>query len=62
MKITGYPLERAILPFTMNPAKSTNLSDRIGTLEIGKEADYFIMDEQFNVLKTFIHGKQVYTR
>ena len=62
MKITGYPLERAILPFTMNPAKSTNLSDRIGTLEIGKEADYFIMDEQFNVLKTFIHGEQVYTR
>ncbi|MCH5156797.1 MAG: N-acetylglucosamine-6-phosphate deacetylase [Clostridiales bacterium] len=39
---TGLPLPEAIKLWTVNPAKLVGLSDRIGTIEIGKDADFII--------------------
>lgn len=39
---TGLPLPEAIKIWTVNPAKLVGLSDRIGTIEVGKDADFII--------------------
>ena len=39
---TGLPLHEAIKLWTVNPARLVGLSDRIGTIEIGKDADFII--------------------
>lgn len=43
---------------TKNPAKKLNLYDKIGSLEVGKSADFVIFDENFNIKKVFIDGQQ----
>ena len=42
VSFTGLPLAEAIKLWTVNPAKLVGLSDRIGTIEIGKDADFII--------------------
>ncbi len=39
---TGLPLHEAIKIWTVNPARLVGLSNRIGTIEIGKDADFII--------------------
>ncbi len=39
---TGLPLSEAIKMWTVNPAKLVGLEGRIGTLEVGKDADFII--------------------
>lgn len=39
---TGLPLSEAIKLWTVNPAKLIGLSDRIGTIEVGKDADFIL--------------------
>lgn len=39
---TGLPLAEAIKMWTVNPAKLVGLSDRIGTIEVGKDADFIL--------------------
>ena len=42
VSFTGLPLTEAIKLWTVNPAKLVGLSDRIGTIEVGKDADFII--------------------
>ena len=39
---TGLPLHEAIKLWTVNPAKLVGLSNRIGTIEVGKDADFIL--------------------
>ena len=39
---TGLPLAQAIKMWTVNPAKLLKMESRIGTIEIGKDADFII--------------------
>ena len=39
---TGLPLREAIKLWTVNPAQLVGLQDRIGTIEVGKDADFII--------------------
>ena len=39
---TGLPLPEAIKLWTVNPARLVGLSDRIGTIEVGKDADFIL--------------------
>ena len=39
---TGLPLHEAIKLWTVNPARLVGLHDRIGTIEVGKDADFII--------------------
>jgi len=60
------PLE-ALKAITINPAKLVGMEDRIGSLEIGKDADLVIFDGdpfafQTSVFKVFINGKTVYSK
>lgn len=63
----GMKKDKAIEAITINPAKTLGIENRVGSLEIGKDADIVIWDGcpleiQSNVLFTIIDGKIVYKR
>lgn len=61
----GMTYEKALESITINPAKALRISDRVGSLEVGKDADIVIWDNDplqihSKVLYTIIDGKIVY--
>ncbi len=63
----GMKKEKAIESITINPAKALGIGDRVGSIEVGKDADIVIWDGcpleiQSNVLYTIINGKTVYKK
>lgn len=54
------PLYQAVKMASLNPAKSIKMDDKKGSIEIGKDADLILFDEDINVEKVFIAGKLVY--
>ncbi len=55
----GIPAEMAIKMASANPAKTLGLTDR-GVIEVGKRADLTVLDDNFNVNRTYVGGKVVY--
>ncbi|WOO35310.1 amidohydrolase [Anaerocolumna sp. AGMB13020] len=54
----------ALKAITINPAKHIGIEERVGTLEVGKDADIVLADGEIfesltNVVKTFIDGNPV---
>jgi N-acetylglucosamine-6-phosphate deacetylase len=62
MKFTGIPLESAVSLGTLHPARKLGVDDRKGSIEIGKDADLVVTDEDFNVEMTFVQGNAVFQR
>ena len=59
--------DKALEAITINPARTLGIEDRVGSIEIGKDADIVIWDGnpleiQSNVLFTIIDGKIVYKK
>ena len=59
--------EKALEAITTNPAKILGIDEKVGSIEIGKDADIVIWDNdpfelQSNVLVTIIDGKVVYEK
>ncbi len=46
---------------TINPAKNLHVDDRKGSIEVGKDADFVVVDEDYNVYMTICRGKVVYS-
>ena len=51
------PLWECVNCASLNPAETIGLSHKKGSLEIGKDADIAILDNEFNVYKTIIGGE-----
>ncbi len=45
-----------------NPSKNLSLDNKIGSIKEGKFADLVIVDRNFNVYMTIVHGKIVYNK
>lgn len=63
----GLPMEEAYKAITINPAKICGVDARVGSLEVGKDADIAIFDGNpmntfTNTVYTIIDGKIVYSR
>jgi imidazolonepropionase-like amidohydrolase len=63
----GMEYEKAIESITINSAKILGIEDRVGSIEVGKDADIVIWDNnpleiQSNVLYTIIDGNIVYSK
>lgn len=56
----GVPFTDAIDFVTVNPAKNLGVFGERGIIEVGKRADFTILDKDFNVLYTIIKGDVVY--
>jgi imidazolonepropionase-like amidohydrolase len=64
--VAGLPMEEAWRAITINPATAIGIADRVGSLEVGKDADIVIWtDDPLTVIGgeayiTLIDGKIVY--
>jgi N-acetylglucosamine-6-phosphate deacetylase len=45
----GIPVEQAILSATLIPARAIKADQEIGSIEVGKKADFIIMDQEYNI-------------
>jgi len=54
--LVGVKLEDAVRMATLNPAKAIGVDSRKGSIEIGKDADLVIFDENMTIEKVFIKG------
>lgn len=55
-KNSDAPLWQCVRCASLNPATLLGIRGRKGSLEVGKDADIIITDEEFNVIKTIIGG------
>jgi len=61
VQLAGVPIHEAVRMTSFNPAKVIKKDTTIGSIEIGKEANLAILDDDFNVLMTIVKGKIVYS-
>jgi N-acetylglucosamine-6-phosphate deacetylase len=47
---------------TINPARNLGVDDRKGSIELGKDADFVVVDNDLNVYMTICRGKIVYSK
>ncbi len=57
---TDIPLWECVNCASLNPAAAIGIADKKGSLDIGKDADIIITDEDFEVKMTIIGGRTVY--
>lgn len=57
---SNIPLHECVNCASLNPATTIGVADRKGSLEIGKDADILITDQNFEVVKTIIRGVTKY--
>jgi len=60
VRLVGLDLPAAVAMATLNPARRLGLDHRKGSLAVGKDADFLILDEHLNVKTTVIGGEVVY--
>lgn len=63
----GLAPERALSALTLEPARMLDLGQRIGSLEVGKDADFVVLDGApfsvyTRVLETWVEGQKVFDR
>jgi len=60
MQATGQPLSAVWKTSSLNAARAIHIADRKGSLEVGKDADLVLIDDQINVQLTIAEGVIVY--
>ncbi|MEX2415913.1 MAG: N-acetylglucosamine-6-phosphate deacetylase [Paenibacillaceae bacterium] len=61
MKATSASLEALLPTLTINPARQVGLDTHKGSIEVGKDADLVVLDDKYEVVATFVKGRNVYT-
>ena len=61
-KKTDITIDEAIHMASLNPATSIGIVNFKGSLEIGKDADISIFDEEMNCYLTIVEGREVYNQ
>lgn len=56
------PLTDAVTMMSLTPARILNCNDRKGSLEVGKDADIILFDDQINIDTTIVNGRVVYQK
>ncbi|AGB40764.1 N-acetylglucosamine-6-phosphate deacetylase [Halobacteroides halobius DSM 5150] len=62
IEITELNLVEAIKLATINPARRLNIANQKGSIEVGKDGDLVVFDDQFNTQMTIIEGEIVYNK
>jgi N-acetylglucosamine-6-phosphate deacetylase len=60
IQMAGVSLPDAVRMITQTPASIMKIADRKGSLEVGKDADIVIFDENISIHTTLIKGKIIY--
>jgi N-acetylglucosamine-6-phosphate deacetylase len=59
-KNTDCELHEVFNMASVNPARELGIDDRKGSIKVGKDADFVLMDQEFNVKATYIRGVCMY--
>ena len=54
------PLETVTKMASLNPCRVYGLAETKGSIKVGKDADFVVIDNDFNVIATYVEGKKVY--
>jgi len=60
VNIAEVSLEESVKMMTLTPAKMMKVDDRKGSIEVGKDADIVIFDDNINVSHTIVEGVLIY--
>lgn len=60
MAYTGLSLVEVIPTLTLNPARQIGLEQRKGSIAVGKDADLVFLNDQIEVIATYVKGQKVY--
>lgn len=55
------PMEQIIKMTSSNPASLLGLTSK-GSIEVGKDADFVVIDENYNVISTYVEGTEAYKK
>ena len=59
---TSRPLAETWVMSSLNAARAIGMSSQKGSLEVGKDADLVLLDEEFNVHLTIAQGEIVFSQ
>lgn len=62
LRFTGLSLMRVLPAFTSTPARQIGAEGRKGTLEVGKDADFIVVNDDCELLMTVVRGKTIVDR
>ncbi|MGD1821769.1 MAG: N-acetylglucosamine-6-phosphate deacetylase [Pleomorphochaeta sp.] len=62
IKFTNKPLEKLLPLFTRNPAQMLNIYDKKGSISINKDADFVLINKDYEIEKTIVNGKIVFDK
>jgi N-acetylglucosamine-6-phosphate deacetylase len=62
VKHVGLSLPEAVKMASLNPARAIGVDDRLGSIEVGKDASLIVIDESINVTMAMVKGLIVYTQ
>ncbi|MBQ1265066.1 MAG: N-acetylglucosamine-6-phosphate deacetylase, partial [Oscillospiraceae bacterium] len=55
----GISVEKAIVSATKNPAKAIGCADKLGSIAVGKYADFVVCDENLDRKAVYLNGKKL---
>ena len=56
----GVPFEKAVDCATINPAKNLKIDNEVGSIKVGKRADFTVLNKAYDVVMTVRDGKIIY--
>jgi N-acetylglucosamine-6-phosphate deacetylase len=58
-RVAGVPLPEAVRMASLTPARILGLDADIGSLEVGKSADFVVLDAELNVRQVYVGGTRI---
>lgn len=55
----GIPLETALASATMVPARELGIYDMVGSITVGKKADFVLIDKDLNIKEVYVGGRKI---
>ena len=56
----GVPFTQAVDYATINPAKNLGIDKEVGSIKVGKRADFTVLNDRYDVIMTIRDGEVIY--
>ena len=60
LRYTGATIEDVTMMSAVNPAKQLGIFDQVGSLSRGKDADFIVIDDNYDLVATYCKGNLAY--
>lgn len=57
--VDGLPVQEAVMALSTSPARLLGVADRVGTIEVGKDADLVVLDAEYRLVGVMRKGEWV---